>query len=456
MAHAASVIVSGLSQSFSGRLLQPSDAGYDEARRVHNGLIDKRPGLIAQCRGIADIADVVKAARAAGLEISVRGGGHNVGGRAVTEGGVMVDLSPMRLVHVDPVRKRAHAGGGALWKDFNREAQAYALATTGGVVGTTGVGGLTLGGGLGWMMGKHGMALDNLRSVDLVLADGRIVHASAEEHPDLFWALRGGGGNFGVAASFEFELHPVGPLVIGGLVAWPADRARDVLRFFRDFTRSAPDDLMVVAALLTAPDGSGNRIVGIAAGYFGPLAEGEKVVAPIKKFGTPIMDVLGPMPYVALNGMLDSAFPPGACSYWKSQFLDTLTDDAIDVFIARFEGIPTPMSQMLLEHFHGAATRVPVGDTAYALRSTGYNAAIFAQWPNGPDPGGCAGWARAAHAALKPFAGARRYVNYLDADDATESALAAVYGDNLPRLRQLKRQYDPENVFRLNLNIPPE
>lgn len=448
-------LATDLSKTFSGPVLQPGDAAYDEARLVHNGLIDKHPALIAQCRGMADIADAVKAARSAGLEVSVRGGGHNIAGRAVTEGGLMIDLSPMRGVHVDPARRTATVGGGALWKEFNRNAQAYGLATTGGVVGTTGVGGLTLGGGLGWMMGKYGMALDNLLSAELVLADGTLVHASADHEPDLFWAIRGGGGNFGIAGSFEFRLHEVGPTVIGGLVAWPIDHAIEVLHFFRDFTRTAPDDLMAVAALLTAPDGSGHKIVGIAAGHFGGLAEGEAAVKPIKGFGRPAMDLLGPMPYVALNGMLDGAFPKGALNYWKSHFIDDLTDQALAALVDVFRECPTPLGQVLLEHFHGAATRVPVADTAYALRATGYNALVLAEWLEASETDACTHWAKTGYAGLRSFVGQRRYLNYMDHDDSSTAVLEAVYGPNLPRLRQLKKKYDPDNFFHLNVNIPP-
>ena len=445
---------SELPAAFAGRILRPEDSEYDEARRLHNGLIDKRPAVIAQCRGMADIADAVALGRSLGVEIAVRGGGHNPAGRASTNGGVMIDLSLMRAVVVDPTRRIAHVQGGALWKDVNRETQAYGLAVTGGAIGTTGVGGLTLGGGLGWLMAKFGMALDNLRAVDVVLADGSLVRASAEEHDDLFWAVRGGGGNFGVAGAFEFELHPVGPMVIGGIVAWPFDRAREVLRFYRDLTMSASDDEMLFAAMLTAPDGQ-TKLTAIAAGHFGPTATAEAAMAPIKAFGSPVLDTLQPISYVALNGMLDAAFPKGALNYWKSHFIDTLSDEAIDTLIDRFARCPTPMGQLMLEHFHGAATRVPVSDTAYALRSDGFNVAIIAEWLDAAHNDACRGWARQAYDALQPFMSGRRYVNYLDDDDAVDASLNAVYGPNLPRLRLIKAKYDPKNVFHLNLNIPP-
>ncbi|HET9361139.1 MAG TPA: FAD-binding oxidoreductase, partial [Vicinamibacterales bacterium] len=272
--------VRDLSASFSGRLLLPGDAGYEEARRVHNGLIDKRPAVIAQCRGTADISDAVAVARTHGLRISIRGGGHNVAGRAVVDAGMMIDLSLMRSVVVDRASRTARVEGGATWKEVNRETQQFGLATTGGVVGTTGVAGLTLGGGFGWLMARHGMSLDNLRSVDVVLADGTSVRASATDHADLFWAVRGGGGNFGVVSSFEFTLHDIGPTIAGGLVAWPIAAARDVLRFFRDYTASIGDDVFTVCALLTGPDGA-TKLAAIAAAYLGPAAGTEAALAPV-------------------------------------------------------------------------------------------------------------------------------------------------------------------------------
>jgi FAD/FMN-containing dehydrogenase len=450
----ATTTVDQIASTFAGRLLRPEDAAYDEARKVHNGLIDKRPSLIAQCRGMADIADAVRLARSLGAEIAVRGGGHNPAGRATTNGGVMIDLSAMRSVLVDPVQRIARVQGGALWKDVNRETQAYGLAVTGGAVSTTGVAGLTLGGGLGWLMARHGMTLDNLRTVDLVLADGSLARASAQEHPDLFWAVRGGGGNFGVAGTFEFQLHQVGPMLVGGIVAWPFERARDVLRFYRDFTRTVSDDEMVFAGMLTAPDGI-TKLVAIAAGHFGPADTAEAAMKRIKGFGSPVLDTLQPISYVALNGMLDGAFPRGALNYWKSHFIETLTDEAIDTLIDQFSRCPTPMGQLMLEHFHGAATRVPPSDTAYSLRSEGYNTAIITEWLDPAHNETCIAWGRNTYKALQPFVGQRRYINYLDDDDIADAPLAAVYGPNLPRLRQIKRKYDPENVFRLNLNIPP-
>lgn len=451
-----SAAVAELSKNFGGYLVEPGATSYEEIRRVHNGAIDKHPTLIARCLGVSDIADAVKLAREAGLEIAVRGGGHNVAGRASVDDGVMIDLSLMRHVLVDPATKTAWAGGGALWREFNRETQQFGLATTGGVVSSTGVAGLTLGGGFGWLMPRFGMALDNLRSVTLVLADGAVVRASASEHPDLFWAVRGGGGNFGIAATFEFQLHDVGPIVTGGLTAHPGARAGDTLRFFRDQTQRLPDEAFLVAALATTPDGSGTKIAAIAAQHSGPLDAGQRLVDPIKAFGPPILDVMGPMPYVASNMMLDGSFQKGVFNYWKSHFLHDLSDGAIDALVAHFNDLPTPLSQIVIEHFHGAATRIPVADTAFALRDSGFNVLLVAQWLDPADGDRCTAWCRDAYASLQPFVSPRRYGNYLGEDDMADAGnLGAVYGPNLPRLRRIKKQYDPDNIFHLNLNIPP-
>ena len=447
--------VTELSKSFLGVLHTPQSAGYDEARMIHNGLIDRRPALVARCRGIADIVDAVRFARANNLEISVRGGGHNVGGRSVADDTVMIDLSLMKSIHVNPKAQTATVGGGALWKEFNRETQLYGLATTGGVVGSTGVGGLTLGGGLGFLMPKFGMALDNLLSVELVLADGSVVTASAESHPDLFWGVRGGGGNFGIAGTLTFRLHPVGPMVMGGLAAFPFHEARQVLAGWRELSLKAPDELMLVGGLATAPDGSGNKIAVVAACHCGATSDAEAVMAKIRGFGTVVLDALGPIPYAALNSMLDDGFPKGAFNYWKSSFIPTLSDEAIDAAIAAYEACPVPSNQLLFEHFHGAAARVPVDKTAYALRDTGYNVAIIGQWFDKAHQEGAMGWVRGTFDALQSFVGPRRYANYLGSDEDADAAALAAYGPNLARLRELKRRYDPQNVFRHNVNIRP-
>jgi len=443
-----------LTPSFTGQLLRSSDPGYDEARRVHNGLIDKRPALIARCHGTADVADAVKLARSLNLEIAVRGGGHNVGGRGTIDDGIMIDLAPMRGIHVDPTTRTARAQGGVLWKELNRETQLHGLAVTGGVVGTTGIAGLTLGGGLGWLIPKYGLALDNLRSAEMVMADGTVCRAAADENADLFWAIRGGGGNFGIAASLEYQLHPVGPMISGGLVAHPLQNARSVLRFFRETCAALPDEMMMVAGLLTAPDGSGHKLVGMLAAHCGSLAQGEAALKPIKAFGPPVMDAMGPISYCQQNGLLDAALPKGALNYWKAQFLADLSDDCIDTMVDIFATCPSPMSQIVLEHFHGAASRIPVSDTACAMRISGFNVVIISQWMDPHDNERCISWARDVYAALGPYLGTTRYVNYLGEDEAGDPA-AVAYGANYARLRELKTKYDPDNVFHVNVNIRP-
>ena len=441
-----------LRPSFGGAMLLAGDEGYENARRVHNGAIDKHPAVIARCRSAQDIAAAVRFATGEGYEISVRGGGHNVAGRAVTEGGVMIDLSLMNEVRVDPAQRVAVAEGGATWKDFNAATQKHGLATTGGLVSSTGVAGLTLGGGLGWLMGVHGMAVDNLIAAEIVTADGSIVECSADLNSDLFWAIRGGGGNFGVASSLTFRLHPIG-MVAGGIVAHPLASAPAMLRFFRDVTASAPDELTLFAGLLHAPDGSGHKVGAMVC--FHPDAEdGMRALQPVKAFGSPIMDVVGPMPYEALNTRLDSGFPHGALNYWKSSFLTTLSDEAIASMISLFSECPAPMGSVLLEHFHGSVTRVPSAATAFPHRTPGYNLVIIAQWTDPAQTGACTAWARKVYDTMRPFMAPGRYVNYLG-DDESSSAVAAAYGSTYDRLRQIKKRYDPNNVFRLNQNILP-
>jgi FAD/FMN-containing dehydrogenase len=443
-----------LANTFSGQLLKPADAGYEEARRVHNGLVDKRPALIARCRGVADVVDAVNLTRKLGLEVAVRGGGHNVAGRATIDGGLMIDLAPMKGIHVDPKGRTARAQGGVTWAQLNRETQLHGLAVTGGVVSSTGIAGLTLGGGLGWLMGKYGLALDNLRSVELVTAQGKVVRASRDEEPDLFWAVRGGGGNFGVATSFEYQLHPVGPTIMGGLIAHPFAHARDLLRFYRDITASLPDEQTIFGGLVHAPDGSGTKLAAMVTCHCGSLAAGEKALRPLKEFGSPVMDALGPMPYCQLNGMLDAGFPRGALNYWKSSFLSQLSDDAIDTMIDCFARCPTPMGQLLLEHFHGAVTRVGASDTAFSHRSDGDNFVLVSEWMERANTDRCIAWARETYAEMERFFSSGRYVNY-PADDETGDPVAAAYGPNYRRLQELKTKYDPKNFFRMNQNIRP-
>jgi FAD/FMN-containing dehydrogenase len=446
--------VAELAKSFLGQLLQPADPGYEEARRVHNGLVDKRPALIARCRGVADVVDAVDLGRKLNLEIAVRGGGHNVAGRATVDGGLMIDLVPMKGIRVDPHTRTVRAQGGVTWAELNRETQLHGLAVTGGVVSSTGIAGLTLGGGVGWLMGKYGLALDNLRSAELVTAAGDVLQPSRDEEADLFWGLRGGGGNFGVATSLEYQLYPVGPTITGGLVAHPFEHAGAVLRFFRDFTASLPDEFMVFTGLIHAPDGSGAKLAALVTCHCGSLPDGEKAVRPLKEFGHPVMDAIDPIPYCQLNGMLDAAYPKGALNYWKSSFLAQLSDDAIDTMIDCFARCPTPMGQLLIEHFHGAATRVRVDETAFPHRADGYNLVVLSEWLEPAHTDRCIGWARETYTAMAPFVAAGRYVNYLG-DDETGDPVRAAYGTNYQRLRKLKTKYDPNNVFHMNQNIRP-
>ena len=434
--------------SFTGRLLRRGDAQYDTARALHNGLIDKHPALIAQCRTARDVVEALGLAAVDGLAVTVRGGGHNVAGRATNDGGVVIDLSLMRGISIDAAGRRAHVEGGATWAEFNAEAQRHGLATTGGVVSSTGVGGLTLGGGLGWLMGKHGLTVDNLVSADVVLADGSQVRASESEHADLFWALRGGGGSFGVVTAFEFQLHPVGPTITGGLVVYHADAAKDVLRFFREYTRSLPDELTMAAALTHAPDGSGTPVVALLMCHCGPLAEGEQHASALRAFGSPLMASLGPMPYCDLNRMLDAGFPRGARSYWKSRMLDAPSDSVADTMVAAFSRSPSSMNFLILEHIHGAAARRRADATAFPHRGEGYSLLVISQWLNTADDAAGIAWARETYGALQPSLRRGGYVNYLGTDEDGDSREAA-YGANLARLRQFKRTYDPAEVFRM-------
>jgi FAD/FMN-containing dehydrogenase len=445
--------VGQLPSRFTGQIVHPTDPAFDDLRRVHNGLVDKHPAIIARCRSAQDVAEVIRFARNAGLEIAVRGGGHNVAGRATCDGGVVIDLSLMRGVVVDAGSRLAHAQGGATWREFNTATQTHYLAATGGVVSSTGVGGLTLGGGLGWLMGVCGLTVDNVHSIQVVTADGQVISASAASAPDLFWALRGGGGNFGVATSFEFALHPIGPKVTGGLLAHPFAAARDLLRHYRDVTSTAPDALTAFAGLVHSPDGAA-KLAALVACHCGSLADADRETRALKAFGQPVLDAFGPIDYTQMNTILDDGYPRGMLNYWKSSFLAELSDGAIDTMIDCYARCPSPASALLLEHFHGAATRVPVDATACPHRTTGYNLLVLGQWAQAADTERCVGWARETYEAMAPFRAGVRYVNYLNDDEGADPG-AAAYGPNYARLRAVKAKYDPANVFHLNQNIPP-
>jgi FAD/FMN-containing dehydrogenase len=447
-----SAIVQQFADRLRGRLLRPGDNNYDEARRVWNGMIDRRPALIARCAGAADVILAVHFAHDHRLLVSVKGGGHNITGNAVCEGGLMIDLSPMKSVRVDPLGRTARAEAGLTWGEYNRETQAFGLASTGGVVSTTGIAGLTLGGGLGWLHGKHGLSCDNLLSADIVTADGRLLTASRERQPDLFWGLRGGGGNFGVVTSFEYRLHPVDS-VLAGMVVHPMDKAKEVLRFYREFCRGCPDDMVAAAAMMTSADG--DPIAVIVAAYIGDLAAGEKAMACLRKFGPPLADTIAPTSYVALNSLFDAAFPYGGVQrYWKSSFLRELDDDMLDIMIARSAKFLSPMSNVLFFHLHGAATRVDKDATAFGQRADQWDYDVISQWTEIAGSAGHIQWTRDFWNEVEPFASGEVYVNHLDAEEGT-TRIRGAYRHGYDRLVALKNTYDPTNLFRMNQNIRP-
>jgi FAD/FMN-containing dehydrogenase len=443
----------GFRSDFSGVVLAPDESGYDEARRVHNGLIDKHPRLIARCLNTADIVDAVKFAREEDLEISVKGGGHNPAGRSVTDGGLMIDLSFMKGIHVDPAARKVRAQGGVTWAEFNRATALHGLAVTGGAISSTGIAGLTLGGGLGWLMSSYGMAVDNVTSMELVTAEGEVLTLSEDENPDLFWACRGGGGNFGVVSSFEYQLHTLS-MVTGGLIAHPFPAAGDVLRFYRDFTADVGDDLTVFAGLVHAPDGSGMKLSALLVCHVGTPEEAERDLEPLKTFGEPAMVEVGPMPYPVINTLLDEGFPSGALNYWKSSFLENITDEYIGTVTDKFAACPSPMGGIVIEHFHGQVTRVDPTATAFPHRDRSYNNLIIGQWVDPADTEENTLWVKDTYNSLEPFFSSSRYVNYLD-DDEQADAVSKAYGVVYDRLVEVKRRYDPDNVFHLNQNIDP-
>ncbi len=451
---------------FRGDLIAPDHDDYDDARAVWNGTVDRRPRLIARCSGTGDVAAAVRFARSHDLEIAVRGGGHNVAGTAVCDDGIVVDLSAMRAVWVDPAGRTARVQGGALWGDVDHETQAHGLATTGGIVGHTGVAGLTLGGGLGFLMRKHGLAVDNLLAAEVVTAEGGIVRASADEHPDLFWALRGGGGNFGVVTTFQFAVHPVGPTVMAGPVFWAADDTTDVLRFYRDFAAEAPDELGTVVRFGTVPplpDIPANLhwrpAIAVACCYAGPVEDGERAVRALRRLGTPLVDLLAPTPYAAFQGGLDDTVPHGWHYYWKATSLTGLSDDAIAVIADHAYAAGSPRSYAAMFHMGGAVARIPHDATAYAGRDVPHNIIIDAVWlpdESGEHAAAETAWARRFLQALQPHSAGGVYVNFLDADDDT-SRIREAYGDHTyRRLAEIKAKYDPDNAFHHNKNIRPD
>ena len=434
-----------------GQLLTAAAPEYETARRVYNGMIDKRPPLIARCAGAADVMVAVGFAQEHQVLTSIRGGGHNVAGSALVERGLVIDLSPMRSVRVEPARRAARAEAGATWGDFDHETQAFGLATTGGIASTTGIAGLTLGGGIGYLNRKYGLACDNLLSADVVTADGRLLTASPAEHEDLFWALRGGGGNFGVVTSFEYQLHAVGP-VLAGLMAWPLPRAKEVLRFYREFSVGAPDELRLDAGLVTTP---GGPAVVLIVCWCGAIDAGQRALQPLGALGEPIMSTVAPVPYKVIQTLLESlGYSPGMLQYWKSSFYRALSDDAIDALVDSFASCPSPLTAMAIEHLGGAVSRVGEHETAFSHRRAQYSLLVFGVWTDRADSQKNITWVRQAYRASQPFLDDGVYVNYL-ADDEGDDRVRAAYGVNYQRLAAIKAKYDPGNLFRANQNIAP-
>ena len=444
--------IAALRNGLRGALVLADDPDYERARHVWNGNVDRRPALIARCRDAADVQRAVSFASAHGLLVSVRGGGHSAPGYGTNDDGMVIHLSPMKAIAVDPTERTARAEGGVLWRELDEATQAHGLATTGGVVSNTGIAGLTLGGGLGWLMGKHGASVDNLIAVDVVTADGVLRRASATEHPDLFWGLRGGGGNFGVVTALEYRLHPVAE-VLGGVVLHKLDDAVDMLRFYRDFCSKLPDEAEAHAALLTSPEGV--PMAGMLLGYNGPIEEGERILAPARRFGHPAADLVAPMPYAARNSMLDA---PGAehglHRYWRSAFTERLSDDLIDVMVDGAARFSSPLSSLFLFYLHGAISRMPVDATAFGARQVQWDFDAIGQWTDRSESASHIAWVRDLWARLEPHLQGTVYINHVADDDRPEKVRAS-FGDNLQRLREIKAVYDKANLFRVNSNIPP-
>jgi FAD binding domain/Berberine and berberine like len=448
-------VIEAFRASLRGHLWHAGEDGYDEARKIWNGMIDRRPALIARCAGVADVITCVNVARANNLLMAVRGGGHNIAGHAVCDGGLMIDLSRMKGMRVDPVRRTAHAEPGLTWGEFDHETQAFGLATTGGQVSTTGIAGLTLGGGWGYLARKYGLASDNLLSVDLVTANGQWLTASATEHADLFWGVRGGGGNFGVVTAFEYQLHRVGP-VLAGFVIHPFEKAQEVLTFYRDFTRTAPDELASGVVLVTLPDGI--PVAAIPVCYNGPIEEGERILKPLRAFGPPLADQIGPIPYTAAQQLIDAFYPPGLQQYWKSSFLQEISDGAIATMVTYCANRPSPMCHAVIEHtLGGAVSRVDREATAFNHRDVPYSFISLGVCTDPAEAETCVRWARECWEAMQPFLTGSAYVNYLgrEADEGAERIQAAYGAEKYQRLVALKNTYDPTNLFQLNQNIKP-
>jgi FAD/FMN-containing dehydrogenase len=438
-------------QTLRGQSLCPGELGYDTTRAIPNAMTDRRPTIIARCIGAADVIASVHFAREHDLIVSVRGGGHSVAGKSVCEDGLMIDLSAMKGIRVNPAQRTVRAEPGLTLGEFDRETQAFGLATTLGTVTKTGISGLTLGGGWGHLHAKYGLALDNLSAVDVVTADGRLLAANASKNPDLFWGVRGSSGNLGIVTSLRYQLHEVGP-VLGGGIFYPVSKAAEVLRFFREFAEGIPDELVIQAAALTLPDGV--PVFAVAACYCGALSEGEKVLKPLRTFAVPVADLLQVRSYLEMQSMFDPFFPPGRLTYVKSSFVRTLNDEVIEILAKYANSRPSPYSfAPALEHWHGAATRVAVTETAFPHRQSSYNFMAWSNWENPSDSEKNIRWTRECSSAMGPYLVAGSYVNYVS--DEGETSARAAYGPNYDRLVALKNKYDPTNFFHMNHNIKP-
>jgi FAD/FMN-containing dehydrogenase len=454
--------VAGLAERVRGPVLKPDSSGYDEARTIWNALIDRRPALIVQCSGAADVVDAVNFARDQGLVLSIKGGGHNVAGNAVNDGGIVIDLSQMRGVTVDPATQTVRVQGGATWGDCDRETQLFGLAVPAGVVSTTGVAGLTLHGGAGHLRRKYGLTIDNLLSVDIVTADGEFRHASATENEDLFWAVRGAGSNFGVVTSFEFRAHPVGPMVMVAAIFYPLEDASTILPAWRDFMAGAPEELSSMAICWSIPahepfppELHGTPTVAVAAVYCGEVEDGERIVQPLRELAQPLVDASGPWPWLGLQSGFDAIFPKGELRYWKSRALSELSDEAIGEIVELAGRRPGPLSDIVVWHHGGAMSRVGESETAYGGRDAPFLVTAEASWRDPAQTDAEIAWAREVWDAMEGYSTGGVYLNFPGLGEEKEELARAGYGENYERLAELKAKYDPDNLFRMNINIPP-
>jgi FAD/FMN-containing dehydrogenase len=451
-----------LGQELQGELIRPEDSGYDEARAIWNGAHDRRPALIVRCAGVEDVRHAVGFARSEGLEVAVRGGGHSIPGFSTVDGGIVIDLSPMKGIKVDEKKSTVVAEGGLTWGELDAETQKHGLAVTGGLVSTTGVAGFTLGGGIGWLMRKHGLACDNLRSAEIVTADGQAITASADENADLFWGLRGGGGNFGIVTSFEFDLHSVGPTVAAGPIFYPGDDAAEILRRYREIAAELPDEMTTLVNLLTAPpapflpeDWHGKKLIAVIGCYAGPSDEGLKAMQPLRELAEPVADLFGEMPYVQMQGLIDDLYPRGTKAYMKAGYMSDLDDHAIETLVSHHQDEAiAPSAELHIHHFGGAVARVGDEETAYGERQAPYvlNLLGFSHDDGGMEPH--SEWANRVYGDLEPSLTGGAYINFLSSEG--EERVKAAYGaEKFDRLQALKDRYDPTNLFHLNQNVPP-